>query len=415
MHAAYGRALARCGLEAFAVEADTGAIGGSSSHEFMIAADVGEDAIVFCDDCGYAANVERAEGRPVPAPALAASEAVTVHTPAVGAIDEVVAYLNANGHAEVVAGHMLKTVLFVAETGAGAVTVAAYLRGDRSVNEVKLTNAISAALAASGAEHTEIHDLRAMSDDEVRAATGARPGFAGPGLTAQVQICDALVAATGGRWISGANQDDHHVVGLELDGAAYHVADISLAAAGDGCPRCAGTLAERRGIEAGHVFKLGTKYSAAMGAEFIGQDNKRHPLIMGCYGIGTSRVAAAAVEQHHDDNGIMWPMTIAPYQAVVVPVRADNAEQMAAAEELYRELRARGVEVILDDRDAKPGVKFKDWDLIGIPLRVVVGRGIGDGQIEVKWRDVPAEDQAVAGAAAALADAVHARAAALTG
>ncbi|MDA3963851.1 MAG: proline--tRNA ligase [Planctomycetota bacterium] len=392
MRQAYTTAFRRCGLEAFAVEADTGAIGGSSSHEFMIAADVGEDAILFHPDSGYAANVERAECAIPAAPAWSAPAAGTaLPTPGAKTIDEVVTYLQANGYPDLTSANTLKAVLLVAETVDGDRTVAAFVRGDREVNEIKLSNAVSQRVG-------EVLQLRAMDEAAVRAATGCAPGFAGPGLNADVVVFDAVLDAEA-LVVAGANQDDTHAaVSIAAHLADAVQADITLAVAGDVAPAGSGELVERRGIEAGHIFKLGTKYSAAMGAEFTGEDGKRHPLTMGCYGIGTSRLAAAAVEQHNDKNGIVWPMSIAPYQVVVVPTRADDENLMGVAQQLYTELKAQGIEVILDDRDAKPGVKFKDWDLIGIPVKVVAGRGVADGNLEIKTRQGEGGDVAISDA-----------------
>ncbi len=397
MRAAYTRAFRRMGLEAFAVEADAGAIGGTGSHEFMVAADVGEDAILFCAESGYAANVERATGRIAPAPAWKAPAAPqVVHTPNVGAITDVIGFLNRNGFADATAAHALKCVLFVAKTAptaakpAGAeVSVAAFVRGDREVNEVKLLNAVNRHLGANGPALS----LRPMHPDEVRAATGAEPGFAGPGdgLKVAVTLIEQSLKDAGAL-IAGANRTDHHVVGVQLPRdlpADRNVVwdDLTTIRTGDGCPLSGKPLAERRGIEVGHVFKLGTKYSAPMKAEFTGQDSKLHPFIMGCYGIGSSRVAAAAVEQHHDADGIRWPLAIAPYQVVVVPAgKPGDAATTTAAEGIYQALLAAGIEALLDDRDAKPGVKFKDWDLVGIPLRIVCGRGLATGEVEFKPR-----------------------------
>ncbi len=399
MRQAYGRAFHRMGLEAFAVEADSGAIGGSGSHEFMVAADVGEDAILFCQESGYAANVERALGRIPAAPAWSAPATATeVPTPGVGAIDDVVAYLAVNGYPDVTAANTLKAVLFIARLADDStVEVVAFVRGDREINEVKLTNAVS-----RRSKGVAVLNLRPMQPDEVRKV-GAEPGFVGPvtALKAGLFIVDRCVDREA-PLVVGANHADHHVVGFRLKDSAVTLVrdDILKARAGDACPQSGHPLAEKRGIEVGHVFKLGTKYSAAMGAQFTGQDGKLHPFVMGCYGIGTSRVVAAAVEQHHDADGICWPLAIAPYQAVVVPVgKPGDAAVDQAAERIYRELLAQGIETVLDDRDAKPGVKFKDWDLIGIPYRIVVGRGVADGVVELKPRTKPAENVAIAEAA----------------
>jgi prolyl-tRNA synthetase len=410
MREAYTRAFRRAGLEAFAVEADAGAIGGSGSHEFMVAAAVGEDTIVFCSSCGYAANVERAHGKAAQAPGWEAPEKLEIiPTPKAGTIDEVVAYLAKNGFPSLKASHLLKTVLYVAKTAQGTHAVAACVRGDRAVNEVKLQNAIARAVPSEG----PVLQLRPMTREEVIDATTAEPGFAGPykGLTVAHCFIDSHLQAAG-PLVAGANLTDHHLVGFvpsrDTAGIPVRWEDLATTIAGDACPHCGKPLDSKRGIEVGHVFKLGTKYSAAMKAEFLGGDQKLHPFIMGCYGIGTSRVVAAAVEQHHDENGICWPTAIAPYQVVVVPAKAGDAAVEQAAEGIYKELLAQGIEAVLDDRDAKPGVKFKDWDLIGLPFRIVCGRGVAEGKVEFKPRRAAAEEIPLAGAAAAVAARVRA-------
>jgi prolyl-tRNA synthetase len=390
MRIAYIRTFKRLGLEAFAVEADSGAIGGSGSHEFMVAAAVGEDAILFCSHCSYAANVERAVRRPVSVQWQGATTATTVLTPNIGSIEDVDAFLRQSGHDWVSPERCLKCVLYVAKCASGDVTVAAFVPGNRQVNDVKLTNSVTRHLLDRG----PVLELRPMHPEEVTMATSAKPGFAGP--TDKLKVNYLMVDPTVPRslpLVVGANQTDHHIVGFQLNRDAVNLKllseDIITVESGDGCPRCdQGTLAQKRGIEVGHIFKLGTKYSQALGAQFTGQDQKLHPFIMGCYGIGSSRVVAAAVEQHNDQDGIRWPMSIAPYHCVVVPVgKAGDAAIEGAAQSIYETLVNAGIEVVLDDRDAKPGVKFKDWDLIGIPLRVVCGRGIAEGLVEFKARD----------------------------
>lgn len=411
MRQAYHRAFRRMGLEAFAVEADSGAIGGSGSHEFMVAAEVGEDSILYCPQSGYAANVERAAGTIAPAPAWKApANSIKLLTPNAGGIDDVVAFLNKNGYPDVVAANLLKTILYVAKTEAAEIKVAACVRGDREVNEVKLSNAITRLSGERGA----VLNLRPMHPQEIQAATGSAPGFAGPGagLKVDLLVVDAMFENYGQGVIAGANQTDHHLVGFsmakDVTSKAAH-ADITKAVAGDACPRSGQPLQERRGIEVGHIFKLGTKYSAAMKAEFTGQDGKLHPFIMGCYGIGSSRVAAAAVEQHHDKDGICWPVSIAPYHCVVAPVGKPGETAVEdAAKAIYQELEKLGVEAIYDDRDLKPGVKFKDWDLIGVPYRIVCGRGVAEGLVELKPRTAAAENIPIAQAAQKIAGLVHA-------
>ena len=427
MNEAYHRAFGRCGLEAFAVEADAGAIGGSGSHEFMVAAAVGEDAILYCPESGYAANVERAEGAIPAAPAWAEpAKPHLANTPGHSSIDALVQSLRGR-YPDLSAAHCLKCVLFVATVGtaAKAVPIAAFVRGDRQVNTVKLTNALSRRFKSPGA----VTDLRAMRDDEIDGLTGSAVGFTGPGFRAPelvaasvsedgprrqlsekvVVVCDERLRDARGL-VVGANVPDWHVVGYSVPEhapASMYFDDITTIVPGDACPRSGLPLHEKRGIEVGHIFKLGTKYSAAMGATFMAKDGTRQPFIMGCYGIGTSRVVASAVEQHHDQDGICWPMAIAPYQCVIVPTKSGDAAADAVTEALYRELLAAGIEVVLDDRDLKPGPKFKDWDLIGLPLRVVVGRGVATGTVEFKERRSAAVDVPIAEAAARVIAAVR--------
>ena len=377
MRVAYHRTFARMGLEAFAVEADSGAIGGSGSHEFMVAADVGEDTILYQAETGYAANRERAAGRMPSAPAWPSAPAapVLVHTPGVGAIAEVIGFLNANGHGEVRAEHALKCVLMVAKIECGmdraqnretqeqarkqgsaaailgylqdGFRIAVFVRGDREANEVKIINAVNRQQGQQG-RSMNVLELRPMHPDEVRAATGAEPGFAGPGAGLAVDLCliDQQLAGAG-PLVAGANRTDHHLLGVQVPrdvAVPHHLCDLISVRAGDADLASGKPLAERRGIEVGHIFKLGTKYSAAMGATFQAADQKLHPYIMGCYGIGSSRVAAAAVEQHHDADGICWPMSIAPWQVVVVPAgKPGDAAVAQAAQALHDQLERAGI------------------------------------------------------------------------
>jgi prolyl-tRNA synthetase len=367
MYDAYVRIFKRCGLDFRAVEADTGAIGGSMSHEFQVLADSGEDAIVSCDACDYAANVEKAELKresSEPAPAKAALE--EVHTPGAGSIDAVSKLLKSKPR------DFVKTLIYIAD----GKPLIALVRGDRDVNELKLK-------AVAGAEALEL-----ASDALVREVTGAEVGFAGPqGRTVPVWA-DLEVAAMG--WaVTGANKTDYHVKGFNLgrDVPAAKLVDLRTAAAGDACARCAsGHYRAYRGIEVGHVFFLGTKYSEPMKVNFLDADGKDKPMIMGCYGIGVTRIAAAAIEQNHDDDGIQWPMALAPFQ-VVITTAGREPELAQAAEVLEDDLTIRGIEVLYDDRDERPGAKFKDADLIGIPIRVTVGkRGLAEGKLELKRR-----------------------------
>jgi len=368
MYQAYRRIFERCGLRFRAVEADTGNIGGSSSHEFMVLADSGEDAIVSCDSCEYAANVEKAELRdaggdfPVPTQAL-----TKVATPGQRTIEEVAGFL------QVEPARLIKTLLLRTD---GGETVAVLLRGDRELNDIKLCRLL-------GCNEVELAD-----EETVRRVTGAPSGFAGPvGLKGRI-LADFEVRAMGDA-VTGANEVDTHYTGVACgrDFTVETFADLREAVAGDFCPRCAGKLEVWRGIEVGHVFKLGTKYSQALGATFLDAQGQEQVIFMGCYGIGVGRTVAAAIEQNHDENGIVFPMPIAPFQVIVTMVNPNDAEVCAAAEKLYAELLERGIEVLLDDRDERPGSKFKDADLLGIPLRVTVGaRGLKDGALEVQER-----------------------------
>jgi prolyl-tRNA synthetase len=370
MYEAYRRIFTRCGLDFRAVEADTGAIGGSRSHEFQVLADSGEDAIVACDNCDYAANVEQAEIASEPGPTSDGGAMLAkVATPGKKTIEEVSAFLQVPPRA------LIKTLVYMAD----GKPVAALVRGDRGVNEIKLKKAVGA---------TAIYLAR---DEEVKEATGVIPGFVGPiGLDPKkiTVVADMeLRGATG--MVAGAGEPDAHYTGVDLSRDSAHVTftGLRLAEPGDRCPRCGeGQFRGFRGIEVGHVFFLGTKYSAPMQCNFLDEQGQSQPMVMGCYGIGITRVAAAAIEQNHDADGIQWPMSIAPFQVAILPLQKDAAVT-EAAESLYAALGERGIEVVLDDRDERPGGKFKDADLIGVPLRVAVGaRSLKDGKLEVKWR-----------------------------
>jgi prolyl-tRNA synthetase len=367
MYDAYVRIFKRCGLEFRAVEADTGAIGGSMSHEFQVLAASGEDAIVSCDTCDYAANVEKAElERTVDQPAAATAELKELHTPGKGGIEDVAKYLKEPVE------RFVKTLIYIAD----GKPVIALLRGDRGLNELKLK-------AAIGAEQLEL-----ASDSTVREVSGAEVGYAGAQGRNVPVYADPEVAAIASA-ITGANKTDYHVRGFNLnrDVPNAKLVDLRTAAEGDRCARCKkGTYRAYRGIEVGHVFYLGTKYSEPMKVTFLDADGKEKPMPMGCYGVGVTRIAAAAIEQHHDADGIRWPMALAPFQVVIVTA-GKEPELAEAAEKLERELEAQGVEVLYDDRDERAGLKFKDADLIGIPLRVTVGkRGLAEGKLEVKGR-----------------------------
>jgi prolyl-tRNA synthetase len=370
MYDAYCRIFRRMGLEFRAVEADTGAIGGSSSHEFMVIADSGEDAIVSCEECEYSANVEKAECTPEkgerpssPAPGSPRK----VSTPGKRTIEEVSTFLG------IAPGLLIKTLLFETDRG----DVAVVLSGAHEVNETKVKN------------HLGVDWLKLAGEERVRELTGAPSGYAGP-----VGLCVRLLADHSVRGIAsgatGANEKDAHLVdvvpGRDFLPEAY--ADLRLVEEGDRCPRCAGPLRFSRGIEVGHIFRLGTKYSKSLSATYLDAGGKEQLIVMGCYGIGVGRTAAAAIEQHHDPDGIRWPVSIAPFEVCVLPVNVKNAALGKEAERVAADLSGKGIEVLFDDRDERPGIKFKDADLVGIPLRVTLGeKNFGEGYAEIRDRE----------------------------
>jgi prolyl-tRNA synthetase len=373
---AYERIFQRCGVEYLVVEADSGAIGGSQSNEFMILAESGEDTVLRCDACGYAANAERAEvggqeavlAGPIEWKADEPKSSV-VATPGAHTVAQVCEFLGV-GEEKIV-----KTIV----CRAGERRVAALVRGDRELNLPKLGRFLGQA--------AELADPATVVE-----VSGAPVGFAGPvGLKDCEIVLDAELVGTAGM-VVGANQNDAHRVDVEpgVDFRPNAVADIRTAIAGDLCgkPGCQGRYTDAHGIEVGHIFNLGTRYSAMMGAQVQGADGQNRDVVMGCYGLGISRTAAAIVEAHHDENGIVWPSSVAPFEAVILLLNPKDELQRSAAEKVYQELRDAGVDVLLDDRDERPGFKFKDADLIGYPVRVVVGRGAAEGLAEVSLRSV---------------------------
>ncbi|MDD2542152.1 MAG: proline--tRNA ligase [Desulfuromonadaceae bacterium] len=371
MYNAYMRIFERCGLNFRAVEADTGSIGGSSSHEFMVLADSGEDAIVSCDACRYAANIEKAESPLYSVGSNASAEPLQkVSTPAMKTIADVAAFLN------VTADNTIKTLVYASDNGDLAM---ALLRGDHELNELKLKNYLG------------WDEIQMASEEQILACTGSPVGFLGPiGLKQDIPVIADRVVQGMTNLVLGANEVDQHFINANR-GRDFEVSgfvDIRTVEAGDACPRCdTGKLEMWRGIEVGHVFKLGTKYSKALNATYLDANGREQIIFMGCYGIGIGRTVAAAIEQNHDENGIIFPIPIAPFHCSVVAVNTKDAGVMAAAEEIYFCLEKLGVEVLFDDRDERPGVKFKDNDLIGIPLRIVVGsKGLAEGKVEVKIR-----------------------------
>ena len=369
MYAAYRAIFDRLGLDYTVVDADSGAMGGSGSQEFMVKSEVGEDGICYCDECGYAANEEKA-GCVTPAQDDSEMRAIEkIHTPDVKTIDDLVGYMQCG------ADKFVKTILYNID---GKI-VAAMCRGDRDINETKLSNLYDA---------TEM-DLASFAD--VERVTGAKVGFAGPvGLKEKIDIVVDSEVSVMKNFVVGADETDYHLknVNIGRDFEATTIADIRNAVEGDTCAKCGkGTLKMARGVEVGHIFKLGTKYSKALNCVYLDKDGKSNLVVMGCYGIGVGRTLAAIIEQHHDDNGIIWPAEVAPYKAIVVPTKVNDEENMSLAEKIYKDLTDAGVEVLIDDRNERPGVKFKDADLIGIPLRITVGRRAGEGIVEVKRRD----------------------------
>lgn len=367
MYDAYCRIFKRLGLDFTIVDADSGAMGGSGSQEFMVKSPVGEDGIAYCDDCGYAANYEKAECVPQEKPSQEGDfDIEKIHTPNAHTIEELVSFLNAEAY------NFAKTIIYKADDK----YIAAMVRGDREVNEVKLKNLVGC-----------VDDLELAEPFMVRQLTNAEVGFAGPvGLDIPV-YADKEVAMMK-NFIVGANETDMHYknVNINKDFTPETVADIRVIEEGDKCPKCGKPIKTAQGIEVGHIFKLGTKYSDALGLTYQDEDGKSKTIIMGCYGIGVTRCLAAAIEQNNDDNGIIWPVSIAPYQAIVIPANSKSEEQTQMAEKIYENLLSKGIETLLDDRDERAGVKFKDADLIGIPVRIVVGKKCGEGIVEYKER-----------------------------
>lgn len=369
MYNAYCRIFERCGLEYIPVEAESGPIGGDASHEFMAPADNGEDFVVRCPGCGYAANQERADtGRTssVPAKAEGAADPQKVDTPNAGSIEDVSKLLKVDPTS------FIKTLIYIVDEKPVAVLV----RGDHEANEGKVRRALNGI------------DVELADEATIEKVTGASVGFAGPVGIQCAYIADHDVAAIASA-ITGANAKDAHLTGV-IPGTHFELTethDLRNAAAGDPCPKCDAKLDIVHGIEVGHVFKLGTKYSRSLDANYLDRDEKKHPIIMGCYGIGVSRVVASIVETCHDDGGIIWPMSVAPYQVELIPLNPKAEDVMSAANKIYDELIEAGIDVLMDDRDQRPGFKFKDADLIGIPVRVVVGgKGLKEGKAEIKLR-----------------------------
>ncbi len=385
MFGAYKKIFERCGLRFRPVEADTGAIGGTLSHEFQVLADSGEDALVSCNGCGFAANIQKAECRPAKQIAPKNKKPPTlkkVSTPGRKSVADVADFLSLPTRL------FIKTLVYKVDQKD---LVAVLLRGDHEMNELKLQTLLGGSEAG-------------LADEaDVESATGVAPGFLGPiGLKLKI-IADQVVEGIEGA-VTGANELDFHYTGVDQkrDFTVSAFTDLRMAAAGDPCPRCdGGKLEGYRGIEVGQIFYLGTKYSKAMGATFLDAQGKEQPVEMGCYGIGITRLMAAAVEQNHDDNGIIWSFPLAPFQVLLLPINYKENTVRDVTDDLYQKLTQSGLEVLLDDRDERPGVKFKDADLIGVPIRVTIGaKGLQKGNVEVRKRsggdtaDVPLADAA---------------------
>ncbi|MBE7048339.1 MAG: proline--tRNA ligase [Ruminococcaceae bacterium] len=366
MYKAYCRIFDRLGLDYIVVDADSGAMGGSGSQEFMVKSETGEAIVAFCPGCGYAANDEKAACVPEKMAEEAPRAMNKIFTPKAGTIDELVTALHTDSK------HFAKTLIYVA----GGTPLAVMVRGDREVNETKLANLLG----------VNEQELALAEANVVTEVTGAQVGFAGPiGLTIPV-YCDLEIAHMY-NFIVGANETDYHFENVNFsDFTVTATADLRTITEEDVCPRCGKTVQTTRGVEVGHIFKLGTKYTDALDCTYLDENGQSKTPIMGCYGIGVNRTLAAVIEQYNDENGMIWPVSIAPYQAIIVPVNCNNEEQMALAEQLYSQLLKEGIEVMLDDRNERPGVKFKDADLIGIPVRITVGKKAVEGIIEYKLR-----------------------------
>ena len=374
MYDAYMKAFSGCGLEVRAVEADTGAMGGSESHEFMVLAEVGEDRIAFCDSCSYAANVEKAvAGEMGSTGSEEMKELEEVHTPGQKTIEEVTEFLG------VEPARTIKSLALLADGEPVLVLIA----GDDQLNEVKLANYLGA------------NELTAVDDEDFDKYYHSTAGFIGPVGMEGVRILADLRVRDIVNGVTGANKTDYHLINVnpERDFTVEDYLDLRIVKDGDPCPKCGGRLEIKSGIEVGHIFKLGTGYSESMGATYLDENGKEQLIVMGSYGIGISRLVAAAIEQNHDEKGIIWPKVIAPYQVIILALGEDE-EVVKVSEELYRELAARGVETLLDDRKERPGVKFNDADLIGIPLRITIGaRSLKNNLIEARVRRTGEEMQ----------------------
>jgi len=380
MSQAYSNIYARLCLSTLTVEADSGAIGGKDSHEFMVLTEGGEDEVIYCSSCGYAANAEKAQFVKTVEPVIPVSQSPEssegemknllsleeIATPRAETIEEVAGFVG------VPTSQTLKSVFYYAD----GEFIFVIIRGDLEVNETKLRNAL------------KYFELRLATEGEVNES-GLVPGFASPIGVKGVKVVADDSITSGSSFIVGANKPGYHLrnANYPRDFQVDLMADIALARSGDSCPRCRGELSSARGIEVGHVFKLGTFISERFGASFLDNDGKSRPIVMGCYGIGLGRLLAAIVEQSHDDKGIIWPLSVAPYQVYLCPLNLEKSAVLPTAEKIYQELQKEGIEVLFDDRDDSPGVKFNDADLLGIPLRLTLSpRTLQSQSVEAKWR-----------------------------
>lgn len=368
MHDAYSRTFTRCGLTFRAVEADSGAIGGSGSHEFMVLANSGEDDVCFCDKCNYGANTERAEMHVIEAAQEAPKELEIVNTPNCKTMEEVAEFLGFTPE------HAIKALAFYSDKG----PVLALVRGDHEVNEIKLKNKLDC-LFLTMADASVINDLM-----------GSAGGYLGPiGISKETIVVADHTVMKMCNTECGANKLDHHYINVNpgRDFKPNIVADIRLIKKGDPCPRCGEPVDIKRGIEVGHIFKLQTKYSKSLNTIFVDENGEEKPMVMGCYGIGVGRTMAASIEQNNDKDGIIWPKAIAPYHVAIVPVSYADDAQREVAERMYKELNAAGLETVLDDREERAGVKFKDADLIGYPIRITIGpKTLKENKVECRVR-----------------------------
>jgi prolyl-tRNA synthetase len=400
---AYMRIYDRCGLEYVVVDADSGAMGGKNSNEFMVYTDAGEDLVASCARCGYAANTEKAISRLEKIDdGQTASELERFPTPGIRTIQDLITF---DGGAP--ADRQIKTLVYTVTGKRGteemSLPILALVRGDHSINDVKLAHALTRMLAA---DKWQLEELRAATEDEIVRAMGAHAGSLGAvGVKGQKVIADEALRGRK-NMTTGANEDDVHVrgVSLERDIAVSAWEDIRQVVEGEGCPRCDGTLRVAKALEVGHIFKLGTKYSESMGARVLTAEGKEVPIIMGCYGIGVERILAAAVELHNDEAGIIFPVSIAPFQLVVTPLNVKDGQLLETAERIFREAMAAGIETVLDDRDERAGVKLNDADLVGFPFRITIGpKKLKDGHVELYDRSKREAEDVLVGEAVKVA------------